>query len=74
MREISQRLSVRQQTVAMWKLRGLMPTVRWEISGNPAWNWPDIEKWARESGRLEERRKTPRADSQDRVGETDRRQ
>jgi hypothetical protein len=60
MREIGQRLDVRQQTVAMWKLRGLMPAVAWTVSGNPAWNWPDIEKWARESGRLEERRRIPR--------------
>lgn len=50
--EIAKRLGVRQQTVAMWKLRGLLPAPEWTISGNPAWDWPDIEVWARESGRL----------------------
>lgn len=49
--EIAERLGVRQQTVAMWKLRGIMPEPRWVVSGNPAWDWRDVEKWAEETGR-----------------------
>ena len=51
MSEIGERLGVRAQTVAMWKLRGVLPEPRWQVSGNPAWNWPDIEAWARRTGR-----------------------
>ena len=44
--EIGERLGVRQQTVAQWKLRGVLPPPRWTVSRHPAWNWPDIEEWA----------------------------
>ena len=49
--EIAERLGVRPQTVAMWKLRGRLPAPRWTVHGLPAWNWPDIERWARATGR-----------------------
>lgn len=52
MLEIAQRLGVKQQTVAMWKLRKLLPEPTWTVSGNPAWDWPDIEEWARRTRRL----------------------
>ena len=45
--EIAERLGVRQQTVAQWKLRGVLPAPRWTVSRLPAWNWPEIEHWAR---------------------------
>lgn len=50
--EIADRLGVRQQTVSMWKYRGLLPEPRWTVSRLPAWDWPDIAQWARETGRL----------------------
>ena len=59
--EIAQRLGVRQQTVAMWKLRGLLPAPAWSVSGNPAWDWPDIERWARDSGRLKQQDSSERS-------------
>lgn len=49
--EIADRLDVRQQTVSMWKYRGLLPEPRWTVSGMPAWDWKDIERWARDTGR-----------------------
>ncbi len=49
--EIAERLGVRQQTVAMWKYRGLLPPPRWTVSRLPAWDWADILKWAKETGR-----------------------
>ena len=52
--EISERLGVRQQTVAQWKLRGLLPAPLWQVSRQPAWNWPDIEAWARSRPSLSE--------------------
>lgn len=51
-REIGDRLGTRPQTVAQWQFRGLLPPPRWTVSGHPAWNWPDIERWARATGRL----------------------
>ena len=51
MLEIGERLGVRPQTVAQWHHRGLLPPERWRVSGRPAWNWPDIERWWPTSGR-----------------------
>ena len=52
--EIAARLGVRPQTVHTWRHRKLMPTPRWTVSGQPAWDWPEIEVWARRTGRLRE--------------------
>jgi hypothetical protein len=49
MAEIGERLGVRPQTVAQWRYRDLLPPERWTVSGRPAWNWPDIERWWRAS-------------------------
>lgn len=53
--EIAERLHVRPQTVHTWRHRGVMPAPRWTVSGQPAWDWADIEEWARRTGRLGER-------------------
>lgn len=50
--EIAERLAVKPETVHQWAYRGLLPEPRWTVSGRPAWNWPTIERWARETGRL----------------------
>ena len=51
--EVADRLGVKRETVAMWKVRGLLPPARWTISGEDAWDWYlDIEPWARQTGRL----------------------
>jgi len=50
--EIAVRLAVRPQTVHTWRQRRLLPPPRWTVSGQPAWDWPDIEAWARRTGRL----------------------
>src|SRR5881628_512983 len=52
--EIAVRLRVRPQTVHTWRHRKLMPEPRWTVSGQPAWDWPEIEAWARRTGRLRE--------------------
>ena len=52
--EIASRLGVRPQTVHTWRHRKLMPEPRWTVSGQPAWDWPEIEAWARRTGRLRE--------------------
>jgi len=31
-----------------------MPAPRWTVSGRPAWDWTEIETWARRTGRLRE--------------------
>lgn len=53
-REIAERLGVRQQTVAQWKYKGLMPDAPWVVSGYPCWPWDQIEQWARRTGRISE--------------------
>jgi len=50
--EIAHRLGVAQITAKQWRQRGLLPPPRWTVSGRPAWNWPDIERWAIKTGRL----------------------
>ena len=50
--EIAGRLSVRPQTVQRWLRRKLMPTPRWTVSRQPAWEWSEIEAWARHTRRL----------------------
>lgn len=55
--EIGERLGARRQTVAQWHYRGLLPPVRWTVSGHPAWNWPDIARWARDTGRMPDKAK-----------------
>ncbi len=49
--EIAERLGVERATVDMWKYRGLLPEPKWTVGGRPAWNWTDIERWARATGR-----------------------
>lgn len=50
--EIATRLGVSRSTVDQWKWRGVLPEPRWTVGGRPAWDWPDIESWAKETGRL----------------------
>lgn len=51
--EIADRLGVDRKTPVRWRQRGVFPEPRWTVSGAPAWNWPDIEEWARKTGRIE---------------------
>lgn len=53
--EIAERLGVKPQTVHTWRQRGLLPEPRWTVSGQPAWEWAEIEQWAIRSGRLRKR-------------------
>ena len=53
--EIAARLGVRAQTVHTWRHRKLLPQPRWTVSGQPAWDWPEIAAWARQTGRLRDR-------------------
>lgn len=50
--EIADRLGVKRPTVDIWRQRNLLPEPRWTVGGRPAWNWPDIQGWAEETGRL----------------------
>jgi predicted DNA-binding transcriptional regulator AlpA len=52
--EIAERLGRPRQTVSTWRQRNTgFPEPRWTVGGRPAWDWSDIEAWARETGRLE---------------------
>ena len=50
--EIAERLNVARSTVDSWRNRNLLPGHQWTVGGRPAWSWPDIEHWARQTGRL----------------------
>lgn len=50
--EIAERLKVKRPTVDIWRQRDLLPEPRWTVGGRPAWNWPDVESWAKATGRL----------------------
>jgi hypothetical protein len=52
LKEIAERLGVKQQTAATWRWRNLLPPEEGTVSGAPAWSWTTIERWARETGRL----------------------
>jgi hypothetical protein len=52
LKEIAERLGVKQQTAAAWRHRGLLPPPEGKVSGAPAWQWRTIEEWAAETGRL----------------------
>ncbi|MGZ6836791.1 MAG: helix-turn-helix transcriptional regulator [Blastococcus sp.] len=49
--EIAARLGVKRATVDIWRTRQLLPEPRWTVGGRPAWNWPDVLEWARQTGR-----------------------
>lgn len=49
--EIAERLGVKPQTARMWRTRKLLPAPEWTVSGQPAWDWKTIQKWARETNR-----------------------
>jgi predicted DNA-binding transcriptional regulator AlpA len=53
--EIAERLGVKPQTVHTWRQREVMPEPRWQVSGQPAWDWSEVEEWARRTGRLQAR-------------------
>jgi predicted DNA-binding transcriptional regulator AlpA len=51
--EIAERLAVTRKAVDAWRARGLgFPEPRWTVGGRPAWEWAEVEAWARETGRL----------------------
>jgi len=49
--EIAERMNVSRYTVDKWRQRDLLPEPRWTVGGDPAWNWPDIHRWARDTDR-----------------------
>lgn len=48
------RLGVRPETVHTWRQRGLLPAPRWTVSGQPVWDWSEVEEWAKRTARLRE--------------------
>ena len=50
--EIARRLGVQVRTVHQWRARHLLPEPLQVISGTPIWEWPAVETWAQETGRL----------------------
>jgi hypothetical protein len=52
--DIAKRLGLKRQTVAVWRKRHRdFPEPRWEVSGQPAWDWQDIVPWLAATGRDE---------------------
>jgi hypothetical protein len=55
--EIAERLGLRRQTIAMWRLRhDDFPVPRWTVSAVPAWDWSlDVVPWLAATGRSTDR-------------------
>jgi len=61
--EIAERLRVARRTVITWRYthKRHPPKPPWEpfpeprqfISARPVWDWPEIEQWAKTTGRLQ---------------------
>lgn len=50
--EIAERLGVTRDAVNQWRRRPLdFPEPQWTIGGRPAWEWADVEAWAKATGR-----------------------
>jgi hypothetical protein len=49
-KEIAARLGVPENTVHIWRKRGVLPKAEGTVSGMPAWNWSTITAWARARG------------------------
>jgi predicted DNA-binding transcriptional regulator AlpA len=51
--EIAKRLGVRRETVLLWRRRHEdFPKPIAELEQALVWSWPDVEDWARATGRL----------------------
>jgi hypothetical protein len=53
--EIAERAGVASVTVRQWRRRhpDTFPAQRWRVSGQPAWDWPEIERWLSERARAQ---------------------
>src|SRR5260221_10005252 len=51
-KEIDRELDVKENTVHQWMVRRMLPEPDGLVSGNPAWHWHTIEKWAWSTGRM----------------------
>jgi predicted DNA-binding transcriptional regulator AlpA len=52
-REIAERLGVTRKAVDAWRMPNhAFPEPRWTVGGRPAWDWDEVEDWARRTGRL----------------------
>ena len=53
--ELARRLDVKRDTLNKWRARGLagtpFPSPRWDVGGNPAWDWDEVTAWLRAVGR-----------------------
>lgn len=50
--EIADRLGLHRQTPKQWRLRKEFPEPKWHPAGAPLWEWNDVLKWLRKTGRL----------------------
>lgn len=51
--EIAERLGVARAAVDKWRIRDVgFPSPAGTVGGRPAWDWADVETWARGTGRL----------------------
>lgn len=51
-KEIARELDVKENTVHQWMVRRMLPEQDGWVSGNPAWYWDTIERWAWSTGRM----------------------
>jgi predicted DNA-binding transcriptional regulator AlpA len=49
-KEIAERLGIPENTVHMWRKRGVLPDPEGTVSGMPAWRWLTIRNWLQSRG------------------------
>ena len=50
--DIAGRLGRPRQTVKQWNGRGWLPPPKWHASGLPLWEWREVERHLRKTGRI----------------------
>lgn len=51
--EIAERLGVQRATAHKWLQRAILPDPDWpSVSGNKAWDWSNVLRWAGETGHV----------------------
>lgn len=55
LKQLAERLGVPYRTAVQWRHRQRLPAPALMAGRSPVWEWPTVERWALDTGRLKER-------------------